>query len=113
MLPQFNQYQLKGVVAEYQQLKNQGLKQVDIEDFLGYLESCEFIAPFDWLNWVKTIGSHWQDDLGLIDNGDIETLRRLVMAHLRFNRGLDGHIESLFTNGYMDRVFNRVDQLTP
>ena len=110
MLPQFNPNLLKGVVAEYQHLTNNVQDHVE---FMGYLGNCGFTAPFDWMAWTETVGDHWDSDTSLIDNADIDTLRKLVVAHQRIERTSEGHLEHLFDTGYMDKIFKRVEQLTP
>lgn len=83
----------------------------DILELIAHLDSSGFTAPFDWVQWSSKLPPGWQTDPSLIDNADTDMLRGLMTAHIRVNRHSRGHLEELFRNGYMDKLFHRLEEL--
>ncbi len=68
-------------------------------------------APFDWIEWSKQLPENWATTPSFLETAELETLRRLLVAHLRLERTVFGHIDTLFRSGYMDKFIDRLEQL--
>lgn len=81
-------------------------------ELMTRLEMAGFIAPFDWHKWVESeLGPGWNTDISLVENADLETLRRLLIAHQRLERVHRNHLDTAFRSGYMDALFNRLSNI--
>lgn len=131
MLPPFNQNQLKGIVDGFRRMpgKASSVQQNayypangsaghhhsldEVEALFEQLNNSGFISTFDWAQWAQTMPQGWQTDANLLNNADVDTLRSLITAHQRIERTSEGHIDALFASGYLDKFFDRLEQLAP
>jgi hypothetical protein len=105
----------KGQVA-YSPTAGAGSHDHTLEDIMALIQELDrtgFVAPFDWIQWSNTLPPGWQTNPALIATADVETLRRLMTAHIRLDRMNRGHLDGLFRSGYMDQVFHRLEALAP
>ena len=77
--------------------------------FLTALDVTGFVAEFDYGSWIADLKDI--TDPALLDQADLEFLRKIVTAHVRFDRFLGGHLEELFASGYFVRVLERLEVL--
>ena len=78
---------------------------------LAVMHETNFTAPFDWEAWLAELPQDALNDPAYLDTADLETLRRLVTAHVRIDRFVGGHLDAVLANGYMDRAMGRAKQL--
>ncbi|HEX8172019.1 MAG TPA: DUF6508 domain-containing protein [Thermoanaerobaculia bacterium] len=83
----------------------------DKHELLQVLHETGFVEPFDWGSWVQEQAAGLLDDPAALDAADLDTLRRLVTAHIRMDRFADGHLDEVLASGYMDRAIERARQL--
>lgn len=67
--------------------------------FIGALNRTNFIYSFDYITWMKESGVDLNDSNAL-DGYDLETLRKIMTAHIRLGRFTDGYIQDLLDHGY-------------
>ena len=77
--------------------------------FLTALDVTGFVAAFDYGSWMSDLKD--MNDPALIEQADLDFLRKLVTAHIRLGRYLGGHLEELLQNGYFVRVLERLKEL--
>lgn len=83
-----------------------------IPELAAVIQTTGFSAPFDWIAWLKERGGEdWALARETIANADLGRLRRLLTAHLRINRFVDGHLDSLIESGYFERVRERLEEI--
>ena len=75
-------------------------------------QSTGFVAPFDWPTWIRERGMDWATDPAVVASAGLDTLRRLVTAHVRTNRFVEGHLEHLVASGYLARVVERLREIS-
>lgn len=80
-------------------------------DLFTDLEKTGFIAPFDWHAWADELGPGWNNDRELLESADLDTLRRLLIAHQRLERVHRHHLDTLFRSGYMEALFRRLQEV--
>lgn len=76
------------------------------------MQETGFTAPFDW----QTEFNGREDDLKnitLVHSADLETLRKIMTAHLRIDRISGGyHLPLLIQSGYWAACIARIDDLS-
>ena len=77
--------------------------------YRAFDESGLFIR-FDWPSWQKE-AARLYDDPSLIDQADLETIRRLLTTHIRKDRFCEGHLASACESGHIVAVLKRLKQL--
>lgn len=77
--------------------------------FLNTLYEEGFIYPFDWGSW--NYGVKLSRNPELIQKANLLTLRKLMTAHVRQDRFCEGHLVSIFGNGLIVCLLERLQQL--
>ncbi len=120
MLPEFPTTKLIPILEKYRAItESHVLQDVQehifthdaIHELIHELDQSGFIAPFDWMKWSRQLPENWQTNTSLLDDADLDMLRRLLTAHIRLERFHDRHLDSLFRNGYMAVLFGRLQLL--
>ncbi len=97
----------------------------DNSDEIAKTGSCEaivdFIKALYYNNWL--INTRWQDWTGiaeshlghweLLEEADIETIRKILTVHVRIDRLFPGDIADIISKGYMLAIFKRIKALYP
>ena len=83
----------------------------DKHSLLAVMHETGFTAPFDWSAWMQELPPGAIDDPATLAGADLDTLRRLVTAHIRIDRFSDGHLDAILANGYMDAAMVRAARL--
>lgn len=83
----------------------------DLHNLLGNFVRSGFIEMFDWQAWLETIGNEHLKSIEYLEKSDLETLRKLMTAHLRIERFAAGHLQGLFASGYMHAFILRLEAL--
>ena len=65
-----------------------------------------FIQPFNWSAWAE--GVRLVDNPALIERASLQTVRKLLTAHVRADRFSEGHLAHLFQTGKIVMLLKRV-----
>lgn len=82
----------------------------DLHTAINTMSETGFIAPFDW---NAEFGDRLDDltDDTLIENADLETLRKLFTAQVRLNRFRQGYLDELIKQGKWAAMLSRLQWL--
>jgi hypothetical protein len=78
-------------------------------DFIRVLSSNGFIQPFDRMNWRE--GEQLVDHPALLPRANLQTLRKLLTAHVRADRFTEGHLAGTFESGQMRMILERMAEI--
>ena len=116
-----DQKSINNILAEYHKLSEEakvGRPQGEypsphpgLHTLLGAMEMSGFIEIFDWMAWVESIGADNLNSTSYLKTADLETLRKLMSAHIRLERFSAGHIQKLFRSGYMQAFFEGLERV--
>lgn len=70
----------------------------------------EFIQPFNWSIWEE--GKRLVDHPELLQRANLQTLRKLLTAHVRAERFSDGHLAAMFESGHIHRILKRMKEIS-
>lgn len=71
-----------------------------------------FTRPgFDYNSWLQSHSEGFATDKTAVSSADFDTLRNLITAHLRIDRFVGGHLDSLLAKGYFNQVLERIQTL--
>ncbi len=80
-----------------------------VQAFLQTLYELDIIQPFDWGAWAHK-ASELIEGKG-IDEADQATLHKLLIAHVRADRFIEGQLASAFQAGYITAILRRLREL--
>lgn len=77
-----------------------------LELFIAAVYATDFMIAFDWM---KEVPKESLDTANLteLNTADARQLRKLLIAHLRLDRFLEGHLKQLLLCGYLDQLLAR------
>ncbi|MGW8250244.1 MAG: ADP-ribosylglycohydrolase family protein [Anaerolineales bacterium] len=78
-------------------------------DFTRVLSVNSFIQPFDWMRWVE--GEQMVDNPGLLQKASLQSLRKLLTAHVRADRFSEGHLAEIFESGHVTLILKRLAEI--
>jgi hypothetical protein len=78
-------------------------------DFIRALSGNGFIQPFDWMNWRE--GVQLVDHPALLSRVNLQTLRKLLTAHVRADRFSEGHLATTFESGHIVMILKRMAEI--
>jgi ADP-ribosyl-[dinitrogen reductase] hydrolase len=81
----------------------------EVLDFIRALSGNGFIQPFDWMNWRE--GEQLVDHPTLLSKANLQTLRKLLTAHVRADRFSEGHLAATFESGHMTSILKRMAEI--
>ena len=81
----------------------------EVLDFIRALSGNGFIQPFDWMNWRE--GEQLVDHPALLRRANLQTLRKLLTAHVRADRFTEGHLAGTFESGHMTLILKRMAEI--
>ena len=70
----------------------------------------KMIVVFDWNSWGEET-KRYQSDLDALAKADLLTVRKLLTAHTRADRFVEGHLVSLFESGHIIAVLRRLEAI--
>ncbi len=79
------------------------------EEFIDALHDHGWIIAFDWVKW--DLGPRLDQHRELIAKARVETLRRLLTAHVRADHFSWGHLLATFESGGFTAILRRLQQL--
>lgn len=78
--------------------------------FVRALYDNGWIVPFDWGSWQDE-AVRYVNDLSLLEEADLETLRKLLTTHYHAERFIEGHLDGMFRCGHRTAILQRLKQL--
>jgi ADP-ribosyl-[dinitrogen reductase] hydrolase len=78
-------------------------------DFIRALSGNGFIQPFDWMNWRE--GEQLVEYPALLSRVNLQTLRKLITAHVRADRFTEGHLAAMFESGHIAMILKRMAEI--
>jgi hypothetical protein len=81
----------------------------EVLGFIRALGENGFIQPFDWMNWRE--GEQLVDHPELLSITNLQTLRKLLTAHVRADRFSEGHLAAMFESGHMVMILERMSEI--
>jgi hypothetical protein len=77
-----------------------------------FLHAAYEITPkdFDWPSWAA-VGREIEADQRKLAAADLETIRRLLLVHVRTERFCEGHLAAAIEDGRLVRVLQRLGEL--
>ena len=82
----------------------------EVDEFVDTLYKQNIIIPFDWVNWREE-AEGCQSDPAALETADLLTLRKLLTAHIRADRFVEGHLASIFESGHIAAILRRLKQI--
>lgn len=79
--------------------------------FVAELYDAEVVAGFDWSAWMAAYGRRLASDPSALAAASLEDCRRLLVAHVRGDRFIEGHLGSALRDGQVQAILTRVDRL--
>ena len=79
--------------------------------FRSALSEAGVMVPFDWTGWLDEEGRAIHETPGGVESADLETLRKLLVAHVRNDRFTEGHLAGAVQDGHIGRIVSRVREL--
>jgi hypothetical protein len=78
-------------------------------DFLRALGNNGFVQPFNWMNWRE--GTQLVDNPTLLQKASLQTLRKLLTAHVRADLFSEGHLADMFESGHIVMILKRMEEI--
>ncbi|MFU8772234.1 MAG: ADP-ribosylglycohydrolase family protein [Anaerolineales bacterium] len=81
----------------------------EVLGFIMALSENGFSQPFDWMKWWE--GKQLVDNPTLLSRANLQTLRKLLTAHVSADRFTEGHLAAMFESGHISRILNRMEEI--
>ncbi|GAB7530818.1 hypothetical protein PS3A_32290 [Pseudomonas sp. 3A(2025)] len=98
------------VILQYAPTASSVQPDIDLSLFVEAVYATDFMAPFDWITEFPD-GALNDANLGPLLTADASQLRKLLIAHLRLDRFLNGHLRKLLQSGYLGQLLARLKAL--
>ena len=82
----------------------------DVDEFVVALYRQHIIIPFDWSSWGEE-AKRYQLDPDALAASDLLTLRKLLTAHVRADRFVEGHLAGQFKNGHVTAILRHLKHI--
>ncbi len=82
----------------------------EVDRFIAALYRQSIIIPFDWRSWSDE-AKRYESDPDALEASDLLTLRRLLTAHVRADRFVEGHLAGLFQSGHVTAILRRLKDI--
>lgn len=80
------------------------------EEFITAAYEHHFVQAFNWPDWVPTIEETYLTP-DFVNAADMETVVRLITAHIRADRFNSGHLDFVMSNGHIHAILIRLQTL--
>lgn len=68
------------------------------------------VSEFDWNAWAAT--AQWYvDDPRRLENSDLSTIQKLLTAHIRADRFIEGHLAAVIESGHVAAILIRLREI--
>jgi hypothetical protein len=81
----------------------------EVDDFLKGLHEHHLVILFDWTNWDRL--EHYKARPDAIGTAPLEDCLKLLTAHVRADRFVEGHFASTLESGELQRLLRRICEL--
>jgi ADP-ribosyl-[dinitrogen reductase] hydrolase len=81
----------------------------DSDRIRGVLGKNGFVIVFTWPEWVE--GRRFSKKPELLQQASLQTLRKLITAHIRTDRFSEGHLASVIESGLMAAILHRLAEI--
>jgi Family of unknown function (DUF6508) len=81
----------------------------EVDEFLRGLYQHHLIIEFDWSNWERL--EHYKARPEAVQGAPLEDCLKLLTAHVRADRFVEGHFASTLESGEMQRLLRRICEL--
>lgn len=81
-----------------------------LDEFLVDVYAKGFVVSYDWMRYYAE-NKRLVNDAAALQTADLDTFRRIVIAHLRMDRFSEGHLRHLLDTGYFAALVERASQL--
>lgn len=81
---------------------------------MEFVEACyqaNLVQSFDWSTWAEKNAALAHEGKGL-ESADLDCIVRLVTAHLRADRFVEGHLLEVMRSGLMRRILERLQEIS-
>jgi len=82
----------------------------EVHGFVRTLYEQNIMFEFDWVRW-KDEAKRYLADPGSLAEADLLTIRKLLTAHVRTDRFVEGHLERIFESGHMVQILWRLREI--
>jgi hypothetical protein len=83
-----------------------------VRDLLRESHRSGLITSFDWPTWMTGRGRELTGHPEVIGEATLEECRRLLVAHVRRDRFVDGHLRAMIDGGEIPTILRRAAVLT-
>lgn len=98
------------VILKYAPNASSTQPDIDLSLFIEAVYATDFMAPFDWIQEFPD-GTPDPANHAPLLTADASQLRKLLIAHLRLDRFLNGHLRKLLQSGYLGQLLARLKAL--
>ncbi len=82
----------------------------EVSGFMAALYQENFVIKFDWPSWKETAHG-FMDHPETLAEADLLTLRKLLTAHVRNDRFVEGHMAGMLKNGHITAILRRLQTI--
>lgn len=79
-------------------------------DLEKLLYKSKIIYSFNWPDW-QDVAIRYYEDPTLIETADLDTVRKLLITHVRKDRFCDGHLGAMLHEGHLTAILHRLEGL--
>ena len=83
----------------------------EIHDFEKVLYDENIVLVFDWGEWQPEAEKIYNNP-DLLENADLETLRKLLTLHIRKERFYSGHLANMIKSGHILNILRRLKEIS-
>jgi hypothetical protein len=83
-----------------------------VQSLLRETHRAGLVTSFDWPTWMTGRGRELTGHPEAIAAATLEECRRLLVAHLRRDRFVDGHLQAMIDSGEIPMVLRRAEEIT-
>ena len=80
-------------------------------EFVDACYQANLVQSFDWTAWAEKNAALAHEGKGL-ESADLDCIIRLVTAHLRADRFVEGHLLEVLKSGLMRRILERLQEIS-
>ncbi len=81
----------------------------EVSEFISALYRQGFLVVFDWPGWSQR--ARYESDPAALEVTDLLTLRKLLTAHVRVDRLIEGHLASVLESGHIVAILRRLKEI--
>lgn len=82
----------------------------DFDAFIDALYDQGVVFAFDWMTWQDE-AKRYRTDSAALESADLLAVRKLLTAHVRADRFVEGHLAAVFAEGHLTAILQRLKQL--